>query len=152
VRTRRQRNADVKLMVAATVAVLLAGLLIGAGFVVAANNGGSRATCGRYPAGTADGIRTDLQTGGPFFQTGGARCSFWLALQDGDIVAYRTEQPNNCTLKMQREKFVCGGHLVDVTTLAQYPVSIQSHAGIDTVIVDLNPPTASTTSTTSVPA
>jgi hypothetical protein len=139
VRTRRQRNADVKLLVAATVAVLLTGFLIALGFLAAANSGGSRATCGRLPVGTADGVRNDLETGGPYFQTGGARCSFWLALDDGDIVAYRADQPGSCSLRLEREEFACGGRPVDVATLKQFPVSIETHDEIDTVIVDTNP-------------
>ena len=59
-----------KLIIAATVAVLLAGFVIGAGLFVAANSG-DRVACGRLPVGSADSIRDELE-GGPFFQTGGA--------------------------------------------------------------------------------
>src|SRR5262245_27773333 len=141
-RTRRQRNADVKLIAAATIAVLLAGFVIGAGLFVASNSG-SRTNCGRYPVGAADPIRDDLSHG-PSFQTGGGACSFWLALDEGDIVAYRVEQPNGCTLDVSREHFVCGSEQVDPADLEQYPVSIETIDDIDTVIVDLNPPGAST--------
>jgi hypothetical protein len=152
VRTRRQRNADVKLLVAATVAVLLTGFLVALAFLVAANSGGSRATCGRLPVGTADGVRNDLETGGPYFQTGGARCGFWLALDDGDIVAYRADQPGDCALRLEREQLACGGRPVDVTALEQFPVSLETRDEIDTVIVDTNPDaTPSSTSSTSAP-
>jgi hypothetical protein len=99
------------------------------------------------PVGTAEGVRDDLETGGPYFQTGGARCGFWLALADGDIVAYRAEQPGDCSLRLEREAFECGGNPVDTATLARFPVSIETRDGIDTVIVDTNPravPSAST--------
>jgi hypothetical protein len=137
-----------KLMLGAAVAIIIAGSLIAIGFVAASNND-SRATCGRLPVGTADGVRSDLETGGPYFQTGGAACSFYLALNDsGDIVAYAAKQPH-CTLRLKRDKFECGGELVDVATLEKFPVSIEEHDKIDTVIVDLNP--RSTTSTSSGP-
>jgi hypothetical protein len=146
VRTRRQRIADLKLMLGAAVAIIIAGSLIAIGFVAASNND-SRATCGRLPVGTADGVRSDLESGGPYFQTGGAKCSFWLALDDsGDIVAYAAEQPK-CTLELKRDKFECGGELADVATLEKFPVSIEEHDKIDTVIVDLNPPGVPTSRT-----
>ena len=146
-RTRRQRNADVKLVIAATVAVLLSGFVIAAGIFVAVGGGADKPTCGRYPVGTADGIRTDLETGGPSYQTGGGSCSFWLALDQGDIVAYKLKQPDGCNLKLHREKFVCGSQVMDVETLKQYPVSIVTHDKIDTIVVDLTgvPPGTSTT-------
>ena len=135
VRTRRQRNADVKLIVVATIAVLLAGFVIGAGLFV------------------ADSIRDDLDHG-PFFQTGGANCGFWMSLDEGDIVAYKVEQPDGCTLNVSREKFVCGDQPADLATLAQYPVSIETIDDVDTVLVDLTdrpesttaPPTSTSTS------
>ena len=137
VRTRRQRNADVKLIVVATIAVLLAGFVIGAGLFV------------------ADSIRDDLDHG-PFFQTGGANCGFWMSLDEGDIVAYKVEQPDGCTLNVSREKFVCGDQPADLATLAQYPVSIETIDDVDTVLVDLTDRPASTTApptstSTSVP-
>src|SRR5262245_20368372 len=136
-------------MVGATVGVLLAGFLIIAGIYVAAAGGGKGVACGRYPVGTAADIRNDLETGGPFFQTGGSKCGFWLALADGDVVAYRAIQPSGCTLDLKREKFKCGGDLVDVADLEQYPVSIITHDKIDTLIVDLTGlPVATTTSST----
>jgi hypothetical protein len=148
-RTRRQRNADAKLIAAATIAVLLAGFVIGAGLFVASNSG-DRTTCGRYPVGAADQIRDDLEHG-PTFQTGGGACSFWLALDEGDIVAYRVDQPNGCTLDIRREQFVCGTQVMDPSELEQYPVSIETFDDIDTVIVDLNPGAAEQTTTTSAP-
>jgi hypothetical protein len=150
VRTRRQRNAEWKLMLGAAVAIIIAGSLIAIGFVAASNND-SRTTCGRLPVGTADGIRSDLEAGGPYFQTGGGSCSFYLALDDsGDIVAYAADQPH-CTLKQKREKFVCDGKHVDVSTLEKFPVSIEEHDKIDVVIVDLNPRSKTTTSRGSSP-
>jgi hypothetical protein len=147
VRTRRQRNADLKLMLGAAVAIILAGSLIAIGFLVASNND-DRATCGRLPVGTADGVRSDLETGGPYFQTGGGGCGFYLALNDsGDIVAYAAKQPD-CTLRLERENFVCGNESVDVASLEKFPVSIEEHDKIDTVIVDLNPRSRTSTTTT----
>jgi hypothetical protein len=151
VRTRRQRNADVKLIIAATVAVLLAGFVIGAGLFVAANSG-DRVACGRLPVGSADSIRDELE-GGPFFQTGGASCAFWMSLDEGDIVAYKVDQADGCTLNVDRERFVCDDVPVDVSTLEQYPVSIETIDDVDTVVVDLTerPNPSTTNSETTAP-
>jgi hypothetical protein len=148
VRTRRQRNADVKLMLGATVAVLLAGLVIGAGIFVAADSGGDRVSCGRLPVGSADAVREEVERG-PAFQTGGGSCGFWLALDEGDIVAYRVEQPSGCALKYERDHFECGGERVDAADLTQYPVSIETRDGTDTLIVDLANTEGSTASSSS---
>lgn len=145
-RSRRQRNADVKLILAATVAVLLAGGLIAIGLLVATDDS-SRTHCGRLPAGSADELRRELE-GGPFFQTGGEGCSFWLSLDQGDIVAYKVDQPSGCSLQPQQGEWRCGSDVVDVSELATYPVAIETVDGVDTVVVDLNPPGVATTTTT----
>jgi hypothetical protein len=147
VRTRRQRNADVKLMLGATVAVLLAGFVIGAGIFVAADSGGDRVSCGRLPVGSADAVREEVERS-PTFQTGGGSCGFWLAIDEGDIVAYRVEQPSGCALKYEGDHFECGSESVAVTDLAQYPVSVETRDGDDTLIVDLTNSGASTSTST----
>jgi hypothetical protein len=144
----RARSADIKLIAAATVGVLLAGFLI-AGAALVATRGSGNVVCGRVNIGSASDIRKNLQDQGPTFRTNGAACGFWLALADGDIVAYRAKQPSGCTLNLRDRatRWVCGGDDVDPSTLATYPVSIQKFGTVDAVIVDLVPPGASTTTT-----
>jgi hypothetical protein len=142
VRTRQQRNADLKLIAAATVAVLLAGGLIAAGLIIVTSDS-TKAHCGRLPIGSAEQIRSDLE-GGPQFQTGGGPCGFWLALDGGDVVAYKADQPSGCVLQPRNKVFRCGGETPAVEDLATYPVSIEQIDDVDTVIVDLNPPGAVT--------
>ena len=69
-----------------------------------------------------------------------------MSLDEGDMVAYKVEQPDGCTLNVSREKFVCGDTPADIDELAQYPVSIETIDDVDTVIVDLTErPNATTT-------
>ena len=96
--------------------------------------------CGQLNIGSATDVRNTLQSGGPYFQTGGAGCGFWLALADGDIVAYKVEQPQQCTLKLKGDHWECGARRSPVADLAQYPVSIQTVGQTDSVIMDLLPP------------
>jgi len=149
----RARAADIKLLVGATVAVLLAGFFIAGGVFVATRSKGG-VVCGQLNIGSATDIRERLQDGGPEFRTGGANCGFWLALADGNIVAYKVEQPQNCALQLKRDHWECGKQTVPVEGLAQYDVSIQTVGQTDSVIIDLLPPGAapSTTTVTSAPA
>lgn len=147
----RARSADIKLIVSATVAVLLAGFLI-AGAALIATRGGGSVVCGRLNLGSATDVRNTLDTGGPYFTTGGAQCGFWLALDNGNIVAYKVAQPQNCTLKLLRDHWECSGTKVDAAGLAQYPVSIQTVGQTDSVVVDLVPPGAAATTTTTATA
>jgi hypothetical protein len=147
--TSRSRSADIKLIAGATVAVLLVGFGI-AGAALVATRGGGNIVCGQLNIGSAADIRQTLESGGPYFQTGGAGCGFWLALVDNDVVAYKAEQPSGCALKLKRDHWECGGRTVAQDTLAAYPVSIKTVAQIDAVIVDLGPtvPSSTTPSTT----
>jgi len=105
-----------------------------------ATRGGGNIVCGQLNIGSATDVRNTLQNGGPYFQTGGAECGFWLALADGNIVAYKVEQPQNCKLKLKRDHWTCGPQTVDPSGLAQYPVSIQTVGITDSVIINLLPP------------
>ncbi len=144
--TARARKSDVKLIVGATVAVLLAGFFIAGAVLVATRSRGSL-VCPSLNVGSASEIRRTLTNGGPIFQTGGASCGFYLALVDGDIVAYKAKQPT-CTLRLKRDHWECGGRVVPDDELTQYPVAIQTVHGIDAVIVDLRPVRAGPTTTT----
>ncbi len=103
--------------------------------------------CPELNIGAAADIQHTLVTGGPYFQTGGAGCGFWLALVDDNVVAYKAKQPSGCTLKLKRDHWECDGQPIDATSLSQYPVAIQTVNNIDAVIVDLRPTPASTAPT-----
>ena len=84
-------------------------LLVG-GFVIGAMTvrRRQRRRIGSSAAGSTSGSPTDMRDDldhGPYFQTGGGRCGFWLALENGDIVAYKVEQPVGLHAQRQREKF-----------------------------------------------
>jgi hypothetical protein len=132
-----------KLLAGASIAVLLAGFLIAGGLLVA-TRGSKSLVCPELRVGVASDIRRLLQTGGPYLQTGGGSCSFFLALVDNDIVAYKVNQPT-CQLNLKRDHWECGGTTVDASSLEQYHVSIRNVKGFDAVFVDLRPPLTSTT-------
>jgi hypothetical protein len=72
-----------------------------------------------------------------------------MSLEEGDIVAYKVKQADGCTLNVSREQFVCDDVPIDVTTLDQYPVSIETIDDIDTVLVDLTERSDTSTSSSS---
>jgi hypothetical protein len=148
VATSRARSSDIKLIVSATIAVMLAGLFIAGGLLIATSSGSNNPVCGQLNVGKAADVRDRLDTQGPGFYTGGANCGFWLALDNGDIVAYRVRQPDGCSLNLrdQATQWVCGDRVVDAADLATYKVVIQTIGQTDSVIVDLGP--SSTTTTT----
>jgi hypothetical protein len=147
------RKGDIKLIAAATVGVLLVGLFI-FGALLVGTRGSHDITCGQLNIGSAADIRRTLESGGPYFQSGGAGCGFWLALDDNDIVAYKVQQRNasgsTCQLKYKRDHWECNQQTIEPGPLEVYPVSIQTISEIDALIIDLraNAPSTTTTSTT----
>lgn len=138
-----KRKGDIKVIVGATVAVLLLGGFI-FGAMMMTTRGGSGPTCGQLNIGLATGVRDTLGNG-PYFQTGGGQCGFWLALENGDIVAYKAVQPSKCTVQYKLDHWDCDGKLISASRLARYPVSIPTFNGVDAVIVNLGTPAPSST-------
>ena len=140
-----KRKGDIKVIVGATVAVLLVGGFIFAAMMVT-TRGGSGPQCGQLDIGLATGVRSQLENG-PYFQTGGGRCGFTLALENDNIVAYKVEQPSGCTALWKFDHWECDGRPIAATRLAQYPVSIRTVNGVDTVEVNLGSPAPSSSTT-----
>jgi hypothetical protein len=137
VRSPRQRKADLKLLAALTGAVIGLGLFVAAALLVVTDDEDA-VECGTISVGSAEAVRSDLESG-PVYRTGGGRCGFWLALEEGDVVAYRAQQPGGCTLRVEAKQFTCDGAVRDVTELAQYPIQIVTRDGVDVLVVDLEP-------------
>ncbi len=144
-----KRKGDIQVIVGATIAVLLVGFFI-FGAMMMTSGGESSPTCGQLNIGLASDVRNTLDNG-PYFQTGGGRCGFTLALDNGDIVAYKAVQPSGCTAKWKFDHFDCSGRRIAASRLAKYPVSIQTHHGVDTVVVNLGTPAPSTTARPATP-
>jgi hypothetical protein len=138
-----KRKGDIKVIVGATVAVLLVGFFI-FGAMLVTTRGGSGPQCGQLRIGLATDVRNNLDNG-PYFTTGGGDCGLWLALENGDIVAYKAVQPSGCTVQLKLDHWECGSRTIPARLLARYPVSIQTVNGVDAVVVNLGTPEPSTT-------
>ena len=143
-----RRKGDIKVILGATIAVLLLGGFI-AGAAIVTTRGSKSTECGQLSVGLASDIRNNLDSGGPYFVTGGAQCGFWLALENGDVVAYKAIQPSGCTLRLRLDHWSCGGATVPVVHIAKYPASIQTVHGEDALIVNLGTPAPPSTTTAS---
>jgi hypothetical protein len=134
-----RRRDDIRLLMGATLLVLAVGGLLFVGIYFSTRGGNSPTCPPQLPVGSVDSIRSEVQSG-PYFATGGGQCSFLLALDGGDIVAYKLHpRGQSCTIKPKGDGFECDGKLVDRADLAQYPTSIQSQHGTDILIVNLGP-------------
>ncbi len=88
----RARAADIKLLISATVAVLLAGFFIAGGVFIATRSKNS-VVCGQLNIGSATNVRQLLQSGGPYFQTGGAGCGAVPGAALGMALHLRVDEP-----------------------------------------------------------
>jgi hypothetical protein len=120
-------RSDAKLLLVATGAVILAGLLVAAVLLLATGRASSPTKYVAFPAGDAIAIRKDLKKGGPFFYPdpfGGNR-NILLALEDGKVVALSDVKPGtkDCRVRWRGSinSFVdCNDEKVQSTQLARY--------------------------------
>ncbi|MGH8983754.1 MAG: hypothetical protein ACRDY6_07745 [Acidimicrobiia bacterium] len=134
---------DLRLLVFAGAAVLLAGVAVAVLLFVSTGRGGSPPRdLEPVRFGLESSIRTQLEEG-PFFvpdQFGGNR-SFWIAEEDGEIVAIATHQQDlpGCSVKWkaQLDRFVCGDERFTSDELDRFELTIPE-AGEDEGIVTID--------------
>ncbi len=125
------QRSDTKLLLVATGAVIVAGLLVAAVLLLATSRASSPTKPGPFDAGVAASIRHELKDGGPYFVAdpfGGDR-SILLALEGGKIVALSDVLPGtkDCRVRWRGSinSFVdCHDHKVKSTDLARFRAEI----------------------------
>ncbi|HEX6313027.1 MAG TPA: hypothetical protein VF152_15555 [Acidimicrobiia bacterium] len=131
---------DVRLLVFAAGAVLLAGVAVAVLLLVSTDRGsGPPLDPGPVRFGFEANVREQLEEG-PFFvpdQFGGD-LSFWIAEEDGEIVAIATHQDDlpDCTVKWkaQFDRFECGDERYRSSELERYQVSIPETGDDENVV------------------
>jgi len=96
-------RSDAKILLVATAAVVLAGLLVAAVLLLATSRSSSPTKYTPFPAGVALSIKQQLQDGGPFFfpdPFGGDR-NILLAIEDGEVVALSDIVPNTTSCRVR---------------------------------------------------
>jgi hypothetical protein len=109
-------KSDARLLLTATLIVLVAGVLVAVVLLFFTGQGGTPTTYRPFSAGLASAIKQDLRDGGPYYYPDpfGGRHSILFALEDGKIVALATQLPGtkDCIVKWkaQLDRFVdCHG-------------------------------------------
>jgi hypothetical protein len=109
-------RSDTRLLLTATLAVLVAGVVVAVVLLFATGRGGTPRKYQPFAAGLASAIEKDLRDGGPYYYPDpfGGRHSILFALEDGNVVALATQLPgtDDCLVKWKApvERFVdCNG-------------------------------------------
>jgi hypothetical protein len=96
-------KSDTRLLLTATLAVLVAGVLVAVVLLFATGQGGSPKKYRPFSAGLASAIKSDLRDGGPYYYPDpfGGQQSILFALEDNKIVALATQLPgtDDCIVK-----------------------------------------------------
>jgi hypothetical protein len=120
-------RSDTRLLLTATLAVLVAGVVVAVVLLFATGRGGTPTRYRPFAAGLASAIKGDLREGGPYYYPDpfGGQHSILFALEDGKIVALATQLPGttDCIVKWRApvKRFVdCRGDRHVSTDLDRY--------------------------------
>jgi hypothetical protein len=121
----QQRRSDIKLVLGATVGVLLGGVVIAAAILAVTARGGAPTTKRPIPFGSEVDIHARLRDGGPYNIAGlSGDDGFWVAIEDHRVVALLVKQPkpHACTLiwRGSKDTFTCDGKPVSSRSMARY--------------------------------
>ncbi len=124
-------RSDRQVLILATGAVIVAGLMVAAVLLFASGRGGSPRTYAPFAAGSATSLHNELRDGGPFYVPDpfGKDRSILFALEHGKIVALSTLLPgtSGCRIRWRGSvnRFVdCHGDRLVSTDLNRYSVEI----------------------------
>ena len=89
-----QRRSDTKLIIRATAAVLVAGLVIAAAILLVTGRAKTPGLDKPIPFGIASSLRAKVREGGPILLAGTTGdTGFWLTFEDGHLVALDLKKP-----------------------------------------------------------
>jgi hypothetical protein len=147
------RKGDTRVIVLATLAVLVFGLVIAAAILLVTGRAKNPQIKGSIPYGVAASLKRTVKDGGPFAFAGSTGDNgFWIALEDGKLIALKIQKPGTkgCNVRWRGSKntFVdCHNQPIRMNQLARYPTSVATR-GNDKGILLVNlsgtiPPPAS---------
>jgi hypothetical protein len=126
----QQRRSDIKLLLGATVGVLLGGVVIAAAILAITARGKAPDIRVPQPFGLASSIHDNVRQGGPINIAGlSGDDGFWVAVEHHQLVALLVKQPKPraCTLRWRGSKhtFTCDDRPVSSRNLARYRSFVQ---------------------------
>jgi hypothetical protein len=153
----QQRKSDLRLLLGATIGVIIGGVIIAAAILAVTSRGKVPSTRKPVAFGLATAVRQNVEEGGPVNIAGASGdTGFWVALEHGALVALPVNQPAplSCTLRWRgsQDTFTCDGKRVTSEQLARYRSFVSrsgSTKGLYMVALrDVQPAPASTSTTT----
>jgi hypothetical protein len=124
------RPEDRRVLLFATVAVLAAGALVAALILAITGRAETPDAVDPVPFGFAKSLRTKVEKGGPVAYAGTTGdTGFWLAIEDGELVALQIRRPGteDCNVRWRGsvDSFVdCNGDEVGTRQLARFPTEV----------------------------
>jgi hypothetical protein len=128
--TAATRKGDARVLVLATLAVLVFGLVIVALILFITGRAKTPEIKGSTPFGVARSIRQKAIDGGPFAYAGNSGDDgFWIAMEKGKVVALKIQKPGtagcNVIWRGSRDTFAdCNNDPIRIDQLARYPVDV----------------------------
>ncbi|MGZ4803615.1 MAG: hypothetical protein ACXVKA_16260 [Acidimicrobiia bacterium] len=140
-----RRRGDTRVIVAATLGVLVLGLVIAAAILLITGRAKNPEIKGPVAFGIARSLKQKAEDGGPFaFAGNSGDDGFWIAIEHGKLVALKIRKPGtkdcNVIWKGSKNTFVdCHGTPLRTEQLARYPIRIPTKGGDKGVLlVDLS--------------
>jgi hypothetical protein len=122
------RARDTRLLIGATAAVIVAGLLVAAAILLVTGRAKTPKPTKPITFGVAASLRTKVEDGGPFAYAGtSGDDGFWVAIEDGRLIALVVRQPQlGCNVKWRGsvDSFTCGDRKVRSRQLQRYRVIV----------------------------
>jgi hypothetical protein len=123
-----QRRGDTRLLLGATAAVIVAGLLVAVAILLVTGRAKTPKPTKPITFGIAASLRAKVEDGGPFAYAGtSGDDGFWVALEDGKLVALVVRQPQlGCNVKWRGsvDSFTCHDRKVKPGQLQRYRVIV----------------------------
>ena len=121
----KPNRRDLTILLGATIAVVVAGILVAAAILAVTSRGKLPSTKVAQPFGLASDIQSKVREGGPVAMAGlSSDDGFWVAIEDHKLVTLPVAQPapNRCTLRWRGSKnsFTCDDRKVKVADLARF--------------------------------
>jgi len=139
------RRGDTRFLVVTTLAVLVFGLVVAAIILLVTGRAKNPEIKGPVAFGIARNLKEKAKQGGPFaFAGNSGDDGFWIAIEDGKLVALKIQKPGtkDCNVIWRGSKNTfedCNGDPITTGRLARYPIEIPTKGGQKGVLlVDLS--------------
>jgi hypothetical protein len=121
------KRTDARLITFVAVAILAIGLSVMGGLWLLLRTTTGSEDCAHLTVGIAAEIQKQVHDQGPYLDQAASCGDFWAAVQNGQLVAVRTDIPGrNCLVawSSRRSSWMCGNDPIPATDLQLWPSTI----------------------------